>query len=349
MKSSNKQPQKLSFLTLLQELEHRTGTETIPANQQRSLMQLIMSILQTYARPQVCPLPGPDIRDIRGQAHVKRALEIAAAGGHSILLVGPPGAGKVLLARTVPSLLPAAEMPYPLRELSPSISKNAFLGDETTPGEVALAYGGVLLLPNLDTFDLSVLTLLAHAVETQVISTSLQKRWAVLPASFILVATLKPCPCGFAGDHTKACLCSPEEFAKYRLRLKKVVHTCFDIEIEVPLIREESLDTGPAESSAQIRQHVEAVRAMQQRRYAETPHLRVNADLRSAEEVQRFCSLDAPGAELLTTALRQLHLSPWQMLRVQGVARTIADLSGSPGIQAIHLAEAIQYLSRFIR
>ena len=288
------------------------------------------------------PLPVPDIQDIRGLAHVKRALEIAAAGGHNILLVGPPGTGKAYLARTLPSLLPTTSLPYPLREPPASIGRDTFLGDATTPGEVALAYGGVLLLRNLDAFDLSILTLLAQAVETQAISVPLQEGWAMLPVSFILAATLKPCPCGFAGDLARTCRCSMEEIVQYRLRIKEVVHTCFAIEIEVPLIGEKNLDPCPEESSARIRRSVEAARIMQQRRYTGTPRLRVNADLRSAEEVQRYCSLDAPGVELLTTALRQLHLSPQQVLRVQAVARTIADLAGSPVIPAIHLAEAIQ-------
>jgi len=349
MNRTNKQPHGLSLLALLQKIERRTRTEMIPADQQQSLMQTIMNILQTCTRPLAYPLPGPDIQDIPGQAHVKRALEVAAAGGHNILLVGPPGGGKVLLARTVPSLLPTTSLPYPLREPLASIGRDAFLGDATTPGEIALAYGGVLLLHNLDTFDLSVLTLLAQAVETQGISIPLQEGWVVLPASFILMATVKPCPCGFADDPTRACLCSLEEIVRYRLRIKEVVGICFDIEIEVPLIEEESLDAYPEESSAQIRQRVEAARAIQQRRYAGTPHLWVNADLRSAEEMQHYCHLDTPGKDLLTAALRQLPLSPQQLLRVEGVARTIADLAGSSAIQAIHLAEAIQYLSRFIR
>lgn len=349
MNPTDKQSQKRFLMLLLQEILRRIGTETIPADQQPAFMQMIMSILQAWARPLDCPFPGPDIQDIRGQAHVKRALEIAAAGGHNILLAGPPGAGKIQLARTLPSLLPTTSLLYLLREPLASIGRDAFLGDATTPGEVALAYGGVLLLRNLDTFDLSVLTLLAQAMETRMISIPLQEGWIVLPVSFILAATLKPCPCGFAGDPVRACRCSVEEVVQYRLRIKEVVHACFDIELEVPLIEEESLNSCPTESSAQVRQRVETARAMQQRRYAGTPHLRVNADLRSAEEVQRYCSFDAPGAELLTTALRQLHLSSWQVLRVQGVARTIGDLAGSPIIQAIHLAEAILYLSRFIR
>lgn len=349
MKRTQKQPHELSLLELLQEVESRTCTETIPADQQQSMEQVMIHILQACAKTREHLLPRQDIEEIRGQAHVKRALEAAAAGRHSILLVGPPGAGKARLARTVPSLLPTTSLPYPLREPPSSIGRNAFIGDQTMPGELILAHGGMLLLKDLDTFDLSLLTLLAQTVKTQVISLPSQEGGLVLPGQFLLVATVKPCPCGFSGDPVRACLCSVEEIARYRLRIQEVVRTCFDIEIEVPLTGEEILSTRPEESSARIRQRVEAAHEMQKGRHTGTTHLWVNADLGSADEVRYYCPLDSPGEQLLKAALRQLQLSPRQTLRVQGVARTIADLAGSPVIQAKHVAEAIQYVSRFIR
>ncbi len=349
MNTSEKQPHELSLLELLQEVESRTRTEALTADQQQAITQMTMNILQAYAKTIERPLSGQDIREIRGQTHVKRTLEVAAAGRHNILLVGPPGAGKALLARTVPSLLPTPSLPYPLREPPSNMSRNALIGDQTMPGELTLAHGGVLLLKDLDTFDLSFLSLLVRTVETQVISLPSQEGELVLPAQFLLIATVKPCPCGFWGDPVRVCLCSVEEIIRYRWRIREVVRTCFDIEIEVPLIGEEMPSSAPGESSAQIRQRVEVAREIQRERYAGATHLWVNADLGSADEVQQYCPLGVQGEQLLKAALRQLQLSPRQVLRVQAVARTIADLDESSAIQAYHLAEAIQYVSRFIR
>lgn len=348
MKRARKQPHELSLIELLQEAQRRTSTEEIPADQQQSIIQMTIHILQACGQTSARSTSGQEMQEIRGQAHVKRALEIAAAGGHNILLVGPPGAGKALLARTLPSLLPMASVPSPFREPDPSIGRNAFVGEPTVPGELTLAHGGALFLKDLDLFDVSLLTSLAQAVETQVVSISLGEEQVVLPAQFILVATMKPCPCGFLGDAVTACRCSVEEIAQYRQRYQEIIRICFAIEIEVPRLGEEILRNYPEESSASIRQRVEAARAIQHRRYADQTHLRVNADLRSADEIQHYCQMDSVGEELLRGTLRQLHLTPLQVLRVQGVARTIADLAGSPIIAARSLAEAIQYLSRFV-
>jgi len=347
-KRTKQQPLEPSLLALLQEVQHRTRTGAIPADQRQSVIETMMNILQTCAKAIEHPLLGQDIQEIRGQAHVKRALEVAAAGGHNILLVGPPGAGKAMLARTLPSLLPIASVPYPFREPDPSISQNAFVGEPTVPGELTLAHGGVLFLKDLDTFDLSYLTSLVQAVETHVVSIPFGEDCVVLPAKFILVATIKPCPCGFLGDAAMTCRCSLDEIARYRQRYQEIVRTCFAIEIEVPRI-EEILGKHAEESSASMRQRIEAAREIQQRRYAGETHLCLNADLRSADEVQCYCQIDSPGEELLRGTLRQLHLTPLQVLRVQGVARTIADLAESPVIAARSLAEAIQYLSSFVR
>lgn len=336
-------------MELLQEMDSRATIVDISVEQQHQIINTTMHILQAYTKVLEHPVPGKDIQDIRGQAHVKRALEIAAAGHHNILLVGPPGTGKALLARTLPSLLPARSLSYPFREPPSSTSRRAFLGDRTVPGELALAHGGVLFLRDLDTFDLSLLTLLAQTMERHVVSSLLQEENVGLPAKFVLVATLKPCPCGFFTMPGGTCVCSPEELTRYRQPLKEIVRTCFAIEIEASLLVPEILSIYPEESSADIRWRVEAARTIQQRRYAEVAHLQVNADLTSVDEIQRYCRIDAVGEQLLETALRQLNLTAQQMLRLQGVARTIADLAGSATISGRHLAEAIQYLSRFVR
>ena len=350
MKRTQKQPHELSLIELLQEIQHKTSRENISIDQQQRIIQITMNILQACAPAIECPSPGQDMHEIRGQWHVKRALEVAATGAHNILLVGPPGAGRAQLARTLRSLLPATPLPYPLREPPASISKKAFVGGPTMPGELTLAHNGVLFLKDLDVFDLSLLTSLTQAVETHVISFPCEDGSVLLPAKFILVATVKPCPCGFSGDSEGSCLCSVEEVAQYRQCLKEVVRTCFAIEIEVPLIGEDILSQRSEESSATIRQRVEAAREIQRRRYARgLPHLQVNADLRSADEVQHYCPMVSTGHDLLKTALRQLHLTPLEVLRVQAVARTVADLDSSPTITGKHLAEAIRYLSGFIR
>jgi len=349
MKRSKRQPHELSLLELLQEAQNRTSTETIPADQRQSLLQMTMCILQACAKATGCPSPKRDMREIRGQWHVKRALEVAAAGSYNILLIGPNGAGKAQLTRTLPSLLPTTSLPYPLREPLSSIEKKAFIGEPTIPGELTLAHRGVLFLKDLDAFDLSVLTSLTQTVETHGISIPLQEGSVVLPAQFILVATVKPCPCGFFGDPGRSCLCSAEEIALYRQPLKEIIRTCFAIEIEVPLIGDENLGNYSEEGSATIRQRVEAAREIQHRRYAETTHLRVNADLRAASDVERHCKKVSTAEDLLKSALRQLHLTPLEVLRVQTVARTIADLDGSALIAGKHFAEAIRYLSGFVR
>ena len=349
MKSFKELTQEFSLIELLQEVQSRTSTEAISVNQQQQMTQIMIHILQAYAKVVERPLPGQDIHEIRGQAHVKRALEVSAAGHHNILLVGPSGAGKTLLARTFPSLLPTTSLSYPFREPPASIERETFLGDTTSSGELTLAHGGVLFLKNLDMFDLSLLTSLAQTVETGVVCFPRPVGRVVLPAKFVLVATVKPCPCGFFGVPGGTCVCSTEEIVRYRQPLKEIVRTCFAIEIEVSLLVPEIFSIYPEESSADIRQRVEAARAIQQKRYAGIQPLQVNADLRSVDEIQYYCQIDSVGEQLLRTALQQLNLTPLQMLRLQGVARTIADLAGSPTITGRHLAEAIQYLSRFVR
>jgi magnesium chelatase family protein len=348
-KRSHDQSHGLSFREWLREIESRTGIENMTADQQQEIRQALMQMFHAYAQARASSSPGQEMRAIRGQAHIKRALEVAAAGRHNILLVGPAEADKVRLARALPSLLPGRSLIHPLREPPCSSDRRAFIGDPETPGELILTHDGVLFMKDLDTFDPSILSLLAQVMGTRVISIEINKRWVEIPPRFLLVATLKPCPCGGSGDPTGSCHCSTQEITQYRQCLKESVHSCFAIEVEVPLNREVSVSHQTEESSARIRQRVKAARAIQQRRYAGEMHIRTNADLSSAEEIERYCSLDSSGQELLAAAHRQLPLPSLQGLHVQTVARTIADLAGSPTIATRHLAEAIQYLLRFGR
>lgn len=344
MKRTTKQSHELSLMQLLQEVQHKMQTATLSVSQQQSLTEILLHIV---TETHIESFPRPDMQDIRGQAHVKRVLEVAAAGRHHILLVGPPGAGKAMLARTLPSLLPATGWLPPLRELDGTLREDALFGMSNISETLLLAQSGVLFLKELDTFAPSVLTLLTQTMETQYVS-SLEDGSILLPAMFLLVATINPCPCGYSGDPRRKCTCTEQAIIQYREPLKECVRTCFALEIEVPLIEEAITYPFPEESSASVRQRVEMARQCQQRRYVRVPHLWVNADLTLIDEVEHYCPLEADGKALLKEALHQLHLTPRQVVRVQTVARTIADLTASPTITARHLAEAIQYLSRFI-
>src|SRR5713226_6863098 len=298
MTRTRHQIQTLSLEALLQQVRSVVSTTAIPPEHRQQLMQVISEILQASAQTTPSSLPAKDMQEIRGHNQVKRALEVAAAGGHPILLVGPAGAGKALLARTLPSLLPTTALSSPYREPSSNISWNDLVGDPTVAGTLSLAQGGVLFLKELDTFDLPLLTSLAQAVETQVVSIPLQEGSVTLSAHFLLIATMKPCPCGLAGDPARSCRCSAEELISYRQRFKEVLRSCFALKMEVRLLGEEILSHIPEESSATIRQRVEAARAIQHRRYAQTTHLRINADLRSVNEIQQYCQLDDAGEKL---------------------------------------------------
>ena len=349
MKRTKKHPYELSLLELLQEVQNRTSTETISTDQQQLITQTMMNILQVCAKRVERPLRGQDMQEVRGQAHVKRAMEVAAAGGHNTLLVGPAGAGKMMLVRTFPSLLPTSSVPYPFRVPPSSTSLPAFLGDVTVPGEFTLAHGGVMLLENLHAYDVPVLGALRRAVETHVIAILHEETRVMLPARFVLIATVQPCPCGWSGDPLRACSCSGEAIAQHQQRISDIVQTCFEIKVEVPMVQEDLLSKRAEESSAQIRSRVEAARDLQKRRYTESASLWVNADLGSLEEVQHYCQIDAASEKLLRAAFQQLHLAPLQVLQIQKVARTIADLAAAPMIRANHIAEAIRYRSSWLQ
>ena len=336
----------LSLLELIQAVQRKTLAEPIPPDQRWPLLQMTAEILQTCAQGARQPLASSMMQEIRGQDHAKRALEVAAAGGHNILLVGPPGAGKTLLVQAFPSILPHTPIPYPFRSPSSSIERTAFLGEMPFPGELTLAHGGVLFLKELASFDQSWLSAVERAVATHMVAVN---EMVMYPAQFLLIATMKPCLCGFYTDPIRECTCSAETILSYYRSLQEAVGGCFDLHSEVPIIVEDVMKLPQGESSLAIRQRVEAARVMQRERYAQVGQLWVNADLQSLDVVQQYCKVDASAEKLLNAARQQLHLTPFHILQTLRIARTIADLAEAEVIAANHLAEAIPYRLHFGR
>lgn len=314
---------------------------------------------------------GYDMAKILGQQHVKRALEVAAAGGHHILLCGPAGSGKTLLAHTLPSILPpptpeglmefstpphASVRPFterllplqcPFRTPSPSISLAELVGDTRNlcPGEVSLAHQGVLLLDELPAFDQQVIESLCQPLAERLVQLISTQGMAVYPAQVLLVATMKPCPCGWINDPAHPCQCSATAITRYRKRLSRRLLAYFDLFIEVPRIAYEHLtETHQVETSVMMRTRVEAVRTCQRDRLQGTT-LQCNAQMRPAE-VQAFCKLESAAQQLLKAAIQQLSLSAHGAQRVLKIARTIADMAGSEMLAVSHIAESLWYHSR---
>jgi len=308
------------------------------------------------------PPPPPDLAEVRGQAQAKRALEIAAAGNHSLLMIGPPGAGKSMLAARLPGLMPDLEMgearasaavlslagqfrPHgfgrrPYRQPHHSASAVAMVGggNPPRPGEISLAHQGILFLDELPEFDRKVLEALREPLETGRIHIARAARQAEFPADFQLVAAMNPCPCGHHGATTGRCRCTPDQIARYRGKLSGPFLDRIDLLIEVPALPPEALlDRPTGESSASVRRRVAAARDRQRARQNKS-----NARLTSAE-VDACCAPDEGGRKLLEQASRNLQLSARAWHRILRVARSIADLAGSDAVAAAHVGEAIQY------
>ena len=311
---------------------------------------------------------GVDMADIRGQEHAKRALEVAAAGGHNLLMSGPPGSGKTLLARTLPSILPpltnleALDVTkiYSVSGLLPSSSplikdrpfrsphytiSNAGLvggGRMPRPGEITLSHRGVLFLDELPEFGHTVLEVLRQPLEDKVVTISRAQGTLTFPANFMLVGAMNPCPCGFYGDPVKECTCTPGAVARYKKRISGPLLDRIDLFVEVPRIEYEKL-VGPAqaESSTDISVRTDRARQVQRDRFTGTGMI-TNAEM-GPVEVWNFCPPDDSARHLLQAAMKQMHLSARGFHRILKLSRTIADLAGEETIGVAHLAESLQY------
>ena len=333
--------------SLLQVAAHLTGREAL-----------------TRFIPNVQPAPPTyaDMHEVKGQGQVKRALEIAAAGGHSVLMSGPPGTGKSMLAARFPGILPQMSQTEALESAamqslggmfevanwkqrpyrSPHHTASAVAmvggGSNPRPGEISIAMHGVLFLDELPEFDRHVLEVLREPLESGRITISRAARRADFRAQFQLIAAMNPCPCGYLGHYNGKCRCTPDQIARYRGKISGPLLDRIDIQIEVPAVPQEALlKQADGETSGVIQQRVEAARQRQHSRQGKP-----NAQL-SVSEIDTLCAPDAEGAALLQQVITRLNLSARAYHRVLKVARSIADLAGSENILSMHIAEAVQY------
>lgn len=311
-----------------------------------------------------------DFSEVRGQQAAKRALEIAVAGNHKILMIGPPGGGKTMLARRIPTILPpldfeealeitkiysVSETQSPIKKLvyerpfrAPHYTSSAIAiaggGPSPKPGEISLAHGGVLFLDEFPEFRRDVLETLRGPLEDGCITISRAKSQVTYPAHFLLAAAMNPCPCGHLGDSRKVCRCSLGQIRKYQSKISGPILDRIDIHIEVPALSFQTLTSQePSESSEVIRTRILQCRKIQKSRYRQKPYA-TNSQM-SPRDIKAFATPNAEGKKLIEMAMKELRLSARAYYKILKIARTISDLAGCEQIQSEHIAEAIQYRS----